>query len=128
MCARRHDRPGEFHIARAAALIGKHVLVGLTYGDADGAPVRLVQVHGWITAADATRITLRLHGTGEEFTLPPALDAFQEAPPGEYRLRATGEIVVDPDLLVTWTITAPPDDPRRVAVDGGPPGPGDDAA
>jgi hypothetical protein len=33
--------------------------------------------------------------------------AFQPAPPGEYRLKSTGEIVVDPDLLSTWTIRRP---------------------
>ena len=29
----------------------------------------------------------------------------QEASPGEYRLRSTGEVVVDPDYLMTWIVT-----------------------
>jgi len=42
--------------------------------------------------------------------LPPDLRAFQDAPPGEYRLRSTGEVVVDPDFISSWTINRPPPD------------------
>jgi hypothetical protein len=41
-------------------------------------------------------------------TLPPHLSAFQAAKPGEYRLRATGETVENPDLTTSWTITQSP--------------------
>lgn len=98
---------------RAAMLVGKHTLVGLTYVDADGTVRRQVQIHGRIVAADETKVTMRLHGSDEEFTLPPILAAFKPAQPGEYRLRSTGEVVVDPDLLGSFRITAPatkPDD------------------
>jgi hypothetical protein len=37
---------------------------------------------------------------GQRVSLPPQL---QEAEPGEYRLRATGEVVVDPDYFARWT-------------------------
>lgn len=102
--------------AKAARLIGKHALVGLTYLNADGTLRKQVQVHGRITAVDETQVTLRLHGSDEEFTLPPSpepgsdVEAFEPAPPAEYRLRSTGEVVVNPDLLAWWTITAPADD------------------
>jgi hypothetical protein len=35
--------------------------------------------------------------------------AFRRAEPGEYRLASTGEVVMDPDLLANWTVTADPD-------------------
>jgi hypothetical protein len=94
-----------FDAERAASLVGKSVLVGLTRIDANGVE-KQVQYFGRITAFDATIVTIRLD-SGEERTLPPALDAFEEADPGEYHLRSTGEVVVDPDLISTWTIRAP---------------------
>src|SRR5262245_54271512 len=104
--------------AEAARLIGKHLLVGLTYVNADGTLQKQVQVHGHITAVDDTRVTMRLHGSDEEFTLPPEWERFEPADPGEYRLRSTGEVVVNPDLLASWTITAHAEDeainPRQV--------------
>lgn len=45
---------------------------------------------------------------GEIFWLPPDVGPFQDAKPGEYKLRSTGEVVVDPDLLATWTVNNPP--------------------
>jgi hypothetical protein len=92
---------------RAAELVGKHALVGLTYVDADGTVRRQVQIHGRITAVDETIVTIRLYGSDQEFTLPPILEAFEPAEPGEYRLRGSGEVVVDPDLLAKFKITAP---------------------
>ena len=47
---------------------------------------------------------MQVAGSGEEEWLPPHLEAYQEAAEGEYRLRSTGEVVVDPDWLCTWTI------------------------
>jgi hypothetical protein len=99
-----------FDEERANALIGKSVLIGLTYVNADGSIDSQVQHFGRIVGADETMVTVRLHDSDEDFTLPPALDAFEEATPGEYRLRGTGEVIVDPDLLSTWTISAPEDD------------------
>lgn len=110
--------------ANAVGLIGKHLLVGLTYLNADGTLRKQVQLHGRITAVDETKVTMRLHGSDEEFTLPRSrepgsdLDAFEPADPGEYRLRSTGEVVADPDLLAKWTIRDRAEDeatnPRQV--------------
>ncbi|GAB5895435.1 hypothetical protein [Mycolicibacterium mageritense] len=48
---------------------------------------------------------------GETFTLPPAPESFSPAPPGEYRLRSTGEVVTDPDYLATRTVGGQEHDP-----------------
>jgi len=55
-------------------------------------------------------VHIRLKDTNEDFTLPPDLSAFQKAQPGEYRLRRTGEVIVNPDYLCVWIVQAPPAD------------------
>jgi hypothetical protein len=66
-----------------------------------------------IEEADAEEgIGVRLVGPGqpwdrELYTLPPDLSSLSEAAPGAYRLRATGETVVDPDFTSTWEIRTP---------------------
>ena len=99
--------------APAHALLGKQVLIGLSFCNADGTPVRQVQLHGTIVRVTTESIGVHLAGSGEAFALPPDVDAFDVAAPGDYQLPATGALVVTPDLLTTWTITAPPEDPRR---------------
>jgi hypothetical protein len=88
----------------AETYIGKHLLVGITYLDHEENVVEQVQLHGTITKIDETVIAIRLNDSDEEFTLPPDLDAIQEAAPGEYRLRSTGEVVINPDFLGSWTV------------------------
>ena len=45
------------------------------------------------------------------FQLPPAPSVYYVAEPGEYRLRSTGELVVNPDFVTTWEVVGrpPPD-------------------
>jgi hypothetical protein len=95
---------------RAAALIGKHVLIGVTTVDHDGKVLEQKQMHGTIALVDERRgVKIELKGArdGEEYWLPPDLSSFEDAPPGEYRLRSNGEVVVDPDLLSSWTVKKP---------------------
>ena len=96
------------HKTTAAELIGKHVLVGITRLDHTEKLISQEQFHGDVTAID-TGIHIRL-SSGLDFTLPPDLGSFFPAAPGEYRLRSTGEVVIDPDFTASWTITAPPPD------------------
>lgn len=92
----------------AASFVGKHVLIGVTYLDHDGALIEQAQFHGNIVRINEHEgIVVRLNGSGDEYTLPPDLNSLREAPAGEYRLRSTGELVVDPDLLTSWTINKP---------------------
>jgi hypothetical protein len=86
--------------------IGKHVLVGLTYLDAEGEVEEQEQFHGVIVEGGGPDegVTLKRADTGEVVTLPPGLEP---AEPGEYTLRSSGETVVDPDFVATWTISPP---------------------
>jgi hypothetical protein len=90
-------------------LVGQYVLLGITYVAPDGITVTSqIQCHGKITKADEHGIAIACEGTtwrGQTATLPPDLRAFRPASPGEYRLRSTGEVVKDPDLLSSWTLT-----------------------
>jgi hypothetical protein len=98
---------------RARSLVGKIVLLGLTFATADGEVIEQVQRHGVIEQADWDEgIGVRLVGPGqvwdgEVYVLPPDLRPFSEAAPGSYRLRSTGETIVDPDFTSTWEIRSP---------------------
>ena len=94
-------------------LIGKTVLLGLTFTDSDGDVIEQTQRHGVIAAADPdTGVSVRFVAPGrpwdgELYHLPPDLRSLREAAPGAYTLRATGETVVDPDFTWSWVISLP---------------------
>jgi hypothetical protein len=105
------DGPPEWDQSEADWLIGKTVLIGITNLESDGATIQSQgQYYGKIVRADrGFGIVIECEGVwaGETITLPPDTSAFHPADPGEYRLRSTGEIIKDPDVLTTWSITAP---------------------
>ena len=85
-------------------LIGKVLLVGITYYTHDNEYIEQKQFYGTVTEANETIIRVaQMDET--EFTLPPDLSSTKRARKGEYTLRSTGEIVVDPDYLATWNLT-----------------------
>ena len=88
--------------------IGKHLLIGFTYLEHDGTLIEQKQFHGVIVRINESEgIVIKLRDSELEFKLPPDLNSLQPAPKGEYRLRATGEVVTDPDFLTTWTLNKP---------------------
>jgi hypothetical protein len=94
----------------AQRILGKVVLVGLTYLGTDGAVSDQRQFFGTAVSADPRKgILLTLSGlrSGEQFNLPPDTRGIDAAAPGEYRLRATGDVVVNPDYTAVFSITAP---------------------
>jgi hypothetical protein len=93
----------------AAELLGTHVLVGVTHVDHGGKVVSHEQFHGTVLRASAGEGVVIVDAAGEEHWLPLDREAFRLADPGTYRLRSTGEVVVDPEWLSTWTVY-PPDE------------------
>lgn len=85
------------------SLIGKVLLVGITYNDKDGNVKARKQFWGTVTVADKSKILIE-QKNGEILSLPSDLRAIEPAPEGEYRLHSTGEVVVNPDFLSTWTV------------------------
>lgn len=91
----------------AVDLIGKVLLVGATYFAADGTFIEQEQFYGKvISASTAGGIVIELEGkrSGEQFTLPPDTRSIYRAAAGDYRLRSTGEVVVDPDFTATYNV------------------------
>jgi len=93
---------------RAKDFIGKLVLIGLTYIDRKGLVTGQKELYGKITAISQYKITVKLQGIHKDeiFNLPPDPLVLKKAQAGEYKLHTTGEVVTDPDLLVTYEINA----------------------
>lgn len=84
-------------------LVGKTILIGLTYYSANNKLLEQKQCWGRVMESNEKQILVKL-SDGELLSLPPDLSSTKIAPPGAYRLRSTGEVVVDPDYLTTWNI------------------------
>ncbi|MBO9557512.1 MAG: hypothetical protein J7515_02865 [Caulobacter sp.] len=95
----------------AETLVGKTLLVGLTFLDGDGEVVSREEFWGVVISADeAEGITLDLmNEEGDTFTLPPQTSNISPAEPGDYTLKSTGETVPNPDFVSTWMIHGPPE-------------------
>ena len=93
------------------SLLGKVMLIGLTFYDHNDNMLERKQLWGTVTEANENKILVE-QKNGETFSLPPDLSAVREAPPGEYRLHSTGEIVENPDFLTTWNVTRPDDNKK----------------
>jgi len=92
----------------AQALIGKTLMLGLTFLDDDGELLERQQFFGVVIEAnDQTGIVLDLLGEqdGDIYTLPPQTSAITAAPPSVTTL--TGDT---PDFVVNWTIHGSPDE------------------
>lgn len=86
-------------------LIGKYLLIGVTFVDPNGIEVGHSQTHGKIISADSYQgITIEKADGSGKYTVPPDMNGFYPAEPGEYRLKTTGEIVVNPDFTSEWTL------------------------
>lgn len=85
-------------------LPGKILLVGITYYTHDKELIEQKQFYGRVSEANE-RVIRIIQKDGTEFTLPPDLSSTRRARPGEYTLRATGEVVIDPDFIAEWDLT-----------------------
>jgi hypothetical protein len=97
---------------RQLSLLNKSVLCGLNYFK-DGKEIReQKQVFGVIESVELDGIRIRHPQTGEEFNLPPFFEEFHPAAPGEYRMRSTGEVVVNPDFTAEFSVYPPTKPPQ----------------
>ncbi len=94
--------------SKARDYVGKTVLLGVSYVDEDDKLLEQKQWFGTITeVSNARGIVIDLENDTNYCALPPDLRALKPAEPGEYRLRATGEVITNPDFLTTWTRREP---------------------
>jgi hypothetical protein len=97
-----------FDSERAASLVGKHLIIGLTVHDREDTPIDQIQLHGDIVRVNQPEgVVVRLHPSGVEYAMPAVLAAYEPAPPGDYQFSASGEVVRDPDLMTTWVVYEP---------------------
>jgi hypothetical protein len=97
--------------ALARSLLGRHVLVGLTFERPNGEMIEQVQLHGTVARIDA------YHGLGSSAASPvsssgsrPIRLRSRRRPRASTAYARRVRWVVDLDLLSTWTITQPDDD------------------
>ena len=91
----------------ASELIGTHLIVGITHIDHVGNVVSHEQFHGQVIRATISEGVVLLDPAGKEHWVPLDREAFQPADPGTYTLKSTGETLVDPAWLSTWTVHPP---------------------
>ena len=87
------------------ALMGKRVIVGITMLDKAGALIEQFQVQGRVSDFSLRDGLVLTKPDGGRYTLPPTLAWLKPARPGEYRLRSTGDVVIDPDYLQSSTLS-----------------------
>ena len=103
--------PEHWDEAFAKTLIGKTLLVGLTFLDDDGAVTERQQFFGVVIEADdRDGILLDLLGEhdGDTYALPPQTSNILAAEPGVTSLEGD-----TPDFVVNWAIHGPPDEPAN---------------
>ena len=91
----------------AEDLLGKRILVGITYLDSNGEVESQQQLHGTVNKVSETEgILISLEGVheGKEWNMPPNTSSIVKAQPGIYKLNVTNEEVTNPDYLCTWQV------------------------
>lgn len=84
-------------------LVGRLLLVGITYYTNDDQIVEQKQLYGTVSQASEKGVCIK-QKDGSEYWLPGDLSSTNKARPGEYTLRSTGEVVINPDYLATWNV------------------------
>ena len=110
MGTERDEGKPPFDLEQARAIIDKRLLIGISYYDHSGKFIEQKQMYGKVNSVDKHNgFSISLEGShaGEIYHLPPDMRSFKKAQPGTYRLRSTGEKVIDPDYLSTWDIIKP---------------------
>ena len=86
-----------------AALLDKRALVGISYFDLNGDALQQRMLAGTVVRVTIKEgITLR-QTNEEEFTLPSSMAPWFIAPAGDYKT-GDGEVISNPDYLVTWDV------------------------
>ena len=102
-----------FDPAQAQKMVGKTVLVSLTcmndFGDLDAFEQFFGEV---LRVTNEDGLVLMRADSAEEFSLPPDLDHYTKAEPGDYKLVDTEITVSNPDYLVEWDIYPPGHDDK----------------
>ncbi len=90
----------------AVLLIGESIIIGITYSNPKTKEIsRREQIDGIIIRASMKEgIVIKRNDNGEEYKLPPDITMIQKAPNGQYKLKTTGKVIVDPGFITTWVV------------------------
>lgn len=94
----------------AEKLIGKYILIGITYVDSNNNVTKRKQLHGIIKRISKKKgilVSLKGVNKGQNYNLPPDYSNFHKASTGSYHLRSTNENIENLDLTTIWTINSP---------------------
>ena len=88
------------------SILHQTVLVGLSYFDNHGNLLEQRQLGGTVIETDQQKgIAIKRAGNTEDyFVLPASLVCWFHSPAGDFRDSDTGELISNPDYLVTWDI------------------------
>ncbi len=98
-----------FDESKAAEMIGKYVLLGVTRRDSNEQVLSTEEIHGEVLRVSEENGLIILKSDDSEFGLPPLLDCYQEADEGVYSLKTTNKKINIPDYLATFDVTATED-------------------
>jgi hypothetical protein len=99
----KHEIPEPDPI-RVKELLGKTLLIGVTYESHTGDIIERKQAFGPITEISRKGgIVIRDQISGATFALPPDLQQLHQAPKGSYTLKPSGLVITDPDYTSQWT-------------------------
>ena len=84
-------------------LVGRRILVDVQEFDASLRHRRTMNYSGVIVEEREGLLCVRRDDTGGVVELAASSDDLEDAEPGQYWLRTTGEAVPQPDLLAEWT-------------------------
>jgi hypothetical protein len=87
-------------------LVGQRLLVGITFLDGSGQITAAQQFCGRVLDVGDGVVVVERPGQDEPAVLPADTEAYRKAEAGQYTLRDTGEIVIDPDFVSTWQVAA----------------------
>ncbi|AGA30140.1 hypothetical protein [Singulisphaera acidiphila] len=88
--------------------VGRTLLLGINYTGPDGGLRRQEQIVGTIMVVDLVEgIVVSCDPDGRTVVLPSDPTWVEKAPPAQYRLRSTGQVVTNPDYLADITIRQP---------------------
>lgn len=86
-----------------SSVTGRRILVDVREFDAQMRHRRTMNYAGIIVEASEGVLYIRRDDTGAIEELLVDVEDLEDAAPGEYWLRSTGEAVPQPDLLAEWT-------------------------
>ncbi len=90
--------------------VGKRILVGLTYLNANGDVQEQVQLHGLISSVGENTLTFEKADGSGQFAIPFDGQLTAADPEAIYTLRNTGEAVSGVNFVASFTIHSPATD------------------